>query len=50
MTSWSGWKTYRPGRRWLAVFNEQDEEDDSVIYTGGGAEETKETASNSNGK
>jgi hypothetical protein len=45
---YSGWKPYRPIRRWLGVFSEQDEDDDVFFIYGGDAKETKEAASNSN--
>jgi hypothetical protein len=45
----SGWKIYRSTPRWLAVFNEQDEEDDFSFIYGGAQENRKATTSNSEG-
>jgi hypothetical protein len=45
-----GWRMRRPGRRWVGLSNEQDDEEDDAILIGGGADESKEIGSGSNGK
>jgi hypothetical protein len=44
-TKMRGWKMYRPRKRWFALEQDDADEDDTLCFIGGGADEPKEIAS-----